>query len=171
MPDSLDSVVWSRRGENMVAACLPGSVFFMPTCSAWLWFALWNPNWKWPHASSIPCHVVLVPDSHNNHQDPLEFWCPGWLSCSSSVSKTPLEPTISSLPETRISLPLPHFSCFRPSLFSLVLFLHSSCPGNQLSNYQKVACRFVVLDWVISTDCFLWDSAKEQTCKDLPRRH
>lgn len=35
-----------------------------------------------------------------------------------------------------------------------------SCLKSRLSNYQRLACGAVTLDWVISTDCFPWESAE-----------
>lgn len=72
--DRQDSIAWSGKGENMVAACLPVSVFSTSTCSAWFCFALWK-NWTKHdptcYANNSPCHVSFVPCSHNKHKDAL----------------------------------------------------------------------------------------------------
>lgn len=53
-----------KRTKNMVAACLPGNVFFMSTCSVWLCFALWKLNWTWPYLLckqySPPCLICAM---------------------------------------------------------------------------------------------------------------
>lgn len=66
-----------------------------------------------------------------------------------------------SLAQPRIRLP---FSCFFlfPALYSPISRprFALSCLKSSLSNYQRLACGVVTLDWVISTDCFPWESAE-----------
>lgn len=66
------------------------------------------------------------------------------LSCTTQNSST--FPLFFSPQSCILSLSCPHFALF--------------CLKSGLSNYQRLACRVVTLDWVISTDCFPWDSAE-----------
>lgn len=73
-----------------------------------------------------------------------------------------------SLAQPRISLPFPCCFFFFPNPMSTPPHPppHScpcfapSCLKIRLSNYQRLACGPVTLDWVISTDCFPWESAE-----------
>lgn len=66
------------------------------------------------------------------------------LSCTTQNSSTFLR--FVSPQSCILSLTCPRFALF--------------CLKSRLSNYQRLACRVVPLDWVISTDCFPWDSAE-----------
>lgn len=76
-------------------------------------------------------------------------WCPGHLSnlLSPSWQKS----------EFHFSFYVFLFSSPPTTLPSSHGLLLHSCPRSRLSNYQSLACRLVTLDWVISTDCFLWE--------------
>lgn len=65
------------------------------------------------------------------------------LSCTTQNSSTFL---LFSPRSPLFSLSCPHFALF--------------CLKSRLSNYQGLACGVVTLDWVISTDCFPWDSTE-----------
>lgn len=106
--------------------------------------------------NNTPRHVSSVPGSHIKHK--LQFgaqynshapvWCPGHLSGRNlNVSILLLCFFLYSLLQT-------------PFPFSCVVLLHPSSLRSRLSNYQRLACRLVTLDWVISTDCFPWDSVE-----------
>lgn len=138
---------------NMVAAPLSGSVFTMLTSSARLGFVLRGSlsNEQGPTcANSAVQRVPFISGSHSRKTNWGLFSWSG-LSCKAlPLLHNPEFLYLSSvfLPPVLYSLSL---SCPRFALF---------CLKSRLSNYQKLACKVVTLDWVIWTDCFPWDGAE-----------
>lgn len=170
--DSQDSIIWSRRAEKH-GDCLSSwkcslhvdmfSMILLCVVKTELNMTLLVMQTILPAMSHL-CHVHTI--NTKTH-------------CNLALSRSSIQDTSNTLspPWQTPEFLLTH-SMFFLFLFSLVLFfschnliLHSSCWKNWLSNYQRLACRLVTLDWVISTNCFRWDITAKWTCKDLSRRH
>lgn len=169
---SQGSMVWSGRGEKH-GSCLFSWKCFLHVdmfgvilfffCFFWVCCEIWTEHDPSCYANNTPRHVSFVPCSHNKHKDTLSFGVQDSSRIPGHVSDTKPPPFLAN---TWISS---HTSFVFPALGPILVFfffccrgllLHSPCLKSWLSNYQRLACRLVTLDWVISTDCFLWDSTE-----------
>lgn len=156
--DSQDGIVWSgRRKTNTPAARLSGKVFATSTSSVWLGFVLRG--------------------SCSSEQDPTCWTNSGAhhvsFTSGSYLKKNKKQTKLITVIQSKMHLLLhnPEFLYLSPVVFFFPPILcrprpHScpcfalSCLKSRLSNYQRLACGAVTLDWVISTDCFPWESAE-----------
>lgn len=146
---------WSRRRKtNAVAARHSESVFTMLTSSVLLCFVLLGSCFdeQDPTCANSGAHRLSFISGSRSRKTNWSLFSWSGLACRTH----PL------LHKPRIPLP---FSCFFFSSLSPLFSLSCPsfalvCPKSRLSNYQRLACRVVPLDWVISTDCFPWGSVE-----------
>lgn len=139
--DSQDSIVWSGRRKNKHGDSSSFWKFFHHVdifSATWLCFTRKSFQWTGPNVCKQCCATCVIYFRFAQSKNKLRFI----LVIRFVLQSTP------SLAQPRI--PLPFFCPPQSCILSL------SCPRfalfclkSRLSNYQRLACRVVTLDWVI----------------------
>lgn len=144
-------LVWKKKNKQGGCSSFWNRFHHVDIFSAtWLWFMRKSFQWTGPNVCKQRCtsrviyfRFAVEKQTEVYSRDPVCL-AKHSLSCTTQNSSTFL--LFFSPQSCVLSLSCPRFALF--------------CLESRLSNYQRFACRVVTLDWVISTDCFPWDSAE-----------